>query len=58
MQLKNNQLVITAVEWNSPAWNAGLSSNDIVLKAAGVLIGKPADLEAVLKGKKPAICSN
>ncbi|HNP24770.1 MAG TPA: PDZ domain-containing protein [Panacibacter sp.] len=52
MQLKNNQLVITAVEWNSPAWNAGLSSNDIVLKAAGVLIGKPADLEAVLKGKK------
>ena len=35
MQLKNNQLVITAVGWNSPAWNTGLSSNDIVLKAAG-----------------------
>lgn len=52
MQFKNNQLSISAIEWNSPAWKAGLSSNDILVKADNVLISQPADLEKIIKEKK------
>jgi len=33
---RNDSLLITAVDWNSPAWNAGIRSQDKILMAAGV----------------------
>ena len=32
---KDSSLIITAVEWNSPAWNAGLREKDIIIETEG-----------------------
>src|SRR5262249_28363064 len=29
---RNDSLMVSSVEWNSPAWNAGIRSRDIVLE--------------------------
>jgi predicted metalloprotease with PDZ domain len=37
---RNDTLAVTAVDWNSPAWNAGIRSQDKILSADGIKISK------------------
>ena len=49
---RNDSIFISAVDWNSPAWNAGLRQRNIILEMDGA---KPSSqtIETVLKNKKP-----
>ncbi len=37
---RNDTLLVTAVDWNSPAWNAGIRSQDKILLADGIKTSK------------------
>lgn len=47
---RNDSLVVTAVDWNSPAWNAGIRSQDKILLADAVKKSKK-EFDELLAGK-------
>jgi len=47
---RNDSLVVTAVDWNSPAWNAGIRSQDKILLADGIKTSKK-QFDELLAGK-------
>lgn len=49
---KDSSLIITSVEWNSPAWNAGLREKDIILETNEAKAGSD-NLSHLLATKKP-----
>ena len=49
---RNDSVVVTASEWNSPAWNAGIRASDKLITADGEPITK-ATFDALLAKKKP-----
>lgn len=49
---RNDSLFINAVDWESPAWNAGLRPRDIILEVDGAK-AKTVLVENILKEKKP-----
>jgi predicted metalloprotease with PDZ domain len=48
----DSNLVITSVEWNSPAWNAGLREKDIIVETGNNNV-TPEIFSNLLKTKKP-----
>jgi len=48
----NIKPVIRSVEWNSPAWQAGLSPEDTITEAKGIKIDLP-ELNRILRNSKP-----
>jgi membrane-associated protease RseP (regulator of RpoE activity) len=56
---KGQGLVVTAVDGNSPAAQAGIQQNDVLVKLGDTALGKPEDLEENLKkaGDKPVSLS-
>ncbi|MCK4344215.1 MAG: M61 family metallopeptidase [Bacteroidales bacterium] len=52
IQERDGKFIISNVEWNSPAWHAGLSTQDEIIE----LDGTPANLQTlgeILKSRKP-----
>lgn len=47
---RNDTLLVTAVDWNSPAWNAGIRSQDKILMANGVKMQKK-EFDEMLTGR-------
>jgi predicted metalloprotease with PDZ domain len=47
---RNDSLVVSTVDWESPAWNAGIRARNIILAVNGQPAG---NLSAVLKDKNP-----
>lgn len=47
---RNDTLLVTAVDWNSPAWNAGIRSQDKILMANDVKIQKN-EFDEMLAGR-------
>jgi len=54
---KDHGLLVTALDQSSPAAQAGLKPNDVLLKLGDAPLGKPEDLETFLKaaGEKPVV---
>jgi predicted metalloprotease with PDZ domain len=49
---RKDSLVITAVDWNSPAWNAGIHAQDKILEVDGKKIAKK-QFDDLIAGKSP-----
>jgi predicted metalloprotease with PDZ domain len=48
---RNDSIAVSSIDWNSPAWNAGLRQGDRILEVDGQKINK-ASLDALLKTKQ------
>lgn len=49
---RNDSVIVAAVDWESPAWNAGLRQRDVILEVDGTkAVQQP--IENVLKNKSP-----
>lgn len=48
---RNDSIAVSSIDWNSPAWNAGLRQGDRILEVDGQKINK-ASMEALLKTKQ------
>jgi len=51
-RMRNDSVMVSAVDWNSPAWNAGLRQRNVILEINGA---KPdtRSIENVFKNKNP-----
>jgi len=48
---RNDSVLVTSVDWNSPAWNSGIRMGDKVMSADGKPVNKAA-FDALLNNKK------
>jgi len=50
---RNDSLIVTRVDWPSPAWDAGIRRNDVLLTVNGITLSQKA-FEESLSSMKPA----
>ena len=51
-RIRNDSVIISAVDWNSPAWNAGLRPRNIILEQDGARANGQS-IENVFRNKNP-----
>lgn len=52
-RLRNDSLVVSSVEYESPAWNAGLRNRMVILEIDGNVIGHGNTLQPILTDREP-----
>ena len=51
-RIRNDSVIISAVDWNSPAWDAGIRQRNVILELDGTKVNAQS-IENVFKNKKP-----